>query len=288
MKGIILAGGSGTRLYPITKGISKQLMPIYDKPMVYYPLTTLIQAGIREILIITTPEDRDSFERLLGDGSAWGIELTYAVQPSPDGLAQAFIIGEDFIGDDDVALVLGDNIFDGAQLGRALKACANPDGGIVFAYEVSDPERYGVVEFDADNRAVSIEEKPVVPKSNFAVVGLYFYDNRVVEIAKSIKPSERGELEITSVNEAYLQAGALTVQRLDRGDVWLDTGTIDSMSEASSYVEVLQKRTGNIIGSPEVAAYRAGFITAAELMELGESLKKSGYGHYLLRAAGER
>ena len=288
MKGIILAGGSGTRLYPITKGISKQLMPIYDKPMVYYPLTTLIQAGIREILIITTPEDRDSFERLLGDGSAWGIELTYAVQPFPDGLAQAFIIGEDFIGDDDVALVLGDNIFDGAQLGRALKACSDPDGGIVFAYEVSDPERYGVVEFDADNRAVSIEEKPAEPKSNFAVVGLYFYDNKVVEIAKSIKPSERGELEITSVNEAYLNAGALTVQRLDRGDVWLDTGTIDSMSEASSYVEVLQKRTGIIIGSPEVAAHRAGFISTEQLVELGEGLKKSGYGNYLLRAAGDR
>lgn len=284
MKGIILAGGSGTRLYPITKGISKQLMPIYDKPMVYYPLTTLIQAGIREILIITTPEDRDSFERLLGDGSAWGIELTYAVQPSPDGLAQAFIIGEDFIGEDDVALVLGDNIFDGAQLGRALKACADPDGGIVFAYEVTDPERYGVVEFDADNRAVSIEEKPAHPKSNFAVVGLYFYDNRVVEIAKSIKPSERGELEITSVNAAYLNTGALTVQRLDRGDVWLDTGTIDSMSEASSYVEVLQKRTGNIIGSPEVAAHRAGFITTDQLVELGEGLKKSGYGNYLLQS----
>jgi len=284
MKGIILAGGSGTRLYPITKGISKQLMPIYDKPMVYYPLTTLIQAGIREILIITTPEDRDSFERLLGDGSAWGIELTYAVQPSPDGLAQAFIIGEDFIGEDDVALVLGDNIFDGAQLGRALKACADPDGGIVFAYEVSDPERYGVVEFDADNRAVSIEEKPARPKSNFAVVGLYFYDNRVVEIAKSIKPSERGELEITSVNAAYLNTGALTVQRLGRGDVWLDTGTIDSMSEASSYVEVLQKRTGNIIGSPEVAAHRAGFITTDQLVELGEGLKKSGYGNYLLQS----
>lgn len=287
MKGIILAGGSGTRLYPITKGISKQLMPIYDKPMVYYPLTTLIQAGINDILIITTPEDSASFERLLGDGSSWGINLTYAVQPSPDGLAQAFIIGEEFIGDDDVALVLGDNIFDGAQLGRALKQCSNPDGGIVFAYEVSDPERYGVVEFDAANKAVSIEEKPTAPKSNFAVVGLYFYDNRVVDIAKSIKPSSRGELEITSVNDAYLQQGALTVQRLDRGDVWLDTGTIDSMSEASSYVEVLQKRTGNIIGSPEVAAYREGFITSSELVVLGEELKKSGYGNYLMRVAGE-
>ncbi|ALP49109.1 glucose-1-phosphate thymidylyltransferase RfbA [Corynebacterium glutamicum] len=287
MKGIILAGGSGTRLYPITKGISKQLMPIYDKPMVYYPLTTLIQAGINDVLIITTPEDSASFERLLGDGSSWGINLTYAVQPSPDGLAQAFIIGEEFIGDDDVALVLGDNIFDGAQLGHALKQCSSPDGGIVFAYEVSDPERYGVVEFDAANKAVSIEEKPTAPKSNFAVVGLYFYDNRVVDIAKSIKPSSRGELEITSVNDAYLQQGALTVQRLDRGDVWLDTGTIDSMSEASSYVEVLQKRTGNIIGSPEVAAYREGFITSSELVVLGEELKKSGYGNYLMRVAGE-
>src|SRR5699024_9960534 len=247
-----------------------------------------IQAGIKDILIITTPEDSDSFKRLLGDGSSWGINLTYAVQPSPDGLAQAFIIGEDFIGDDDVALVLGDNIFDGAQLGHALKQCSSPDGGIVFAYEVSDPERYGVVEFDAANKAVSIEEKPTAPKSNFAVVGLYFYDNRVVDIAKSIKPSSRGELEITSVNDAYLQQGALTVQRLDRGDVWLDTGTIDSMSEASSYVEVLQKRTGNIIGSPEVAAYREGFISAERLVELGEGLKKSGYGNYLLRAAGEK
>ena len=287
MKGIILAGGSGTRLYPITKGISKQLMPIYDKPMVYYPLTTLIQAGIKDILIITTPEDSEAFNRLLGDGTDWGINISYAVQPSPDGLAQAFIIGEEFIGDDDVALVLGDNIFDGAQLGQALKQCSDPDGGIVFAYEVSDPERYGVVEFDAENRAVSIEEKPANPKSNFAVVGLYFYDNRVVEIAKSIEPSERGELEITSVNEAYLKQGALTVQRLDRGDVWLDTGTIDSMSEASSYVEVLQKRTGNIIGSPEVAAFREGFLNADQLTELGEGLKKSGYGNYLLRAAGE-
>ena len=283
MKGIILAGGSGTRLYPITKGISKQLMPIYDKPMVYYPLTTLIQAGINDVLIITTPGDNDSFKRLLGNGSSWGISLSYAVQPTADGLAQAFIIGEDFIGDDDVALVLGDNIFDGAQLGRALKQCSNPDGGIVFAYEVSDPERYGVVEFDAANKAVSIEEKPTAPKSNFAVVGLYFYDNRVVDIAKNIEPSERGELEITSVNDAYLQQGALTVQRLDRGDVWLDTGTIDSMSEASSYVEVLQKRTGNIIGSPEVAAYREGFITSSELVVLGEELKKSGYGNYLMR-----
>lgn len=287
MKGIILAGGSGTRLYPITKGISKQLMPIYDKPMVYYPLTTLIQAGIKDILIITTPEDSEAFHRLLGDGTDWGIKISYAVQPSPDGLAQAFIIGEEFIGDDDVALVLGDNIFDGAQLGRALKECSDPEGGIVFAYEVSDPERYGVVEFDAENRAVSIEEKPADPKSNFAVVGLYFYDNRVVEIAKSIEPSERGELEITSVNEAYLKQGALTVQRLDRGDVWLDTGTIDSMSEASSYVEVLQKRTGNIIGSPEVAAFREEFITSEKLTELGEELKKSGYGNYLLRVAGE-
>ncbi|WP_080793192.1 glucose-1-phosphate thymidylyltransferase RfbA [Corynebacterium pacaense] len=287
MKGIILAGGSGTRLYPITRGISKQLMPIYDKPMIYYPLTTLIQAGIREILIITTPEDSQSFIRLLGDGSAWGISLEYAVQPSPDGLAQAFIIGADFIGDDDVALVLGDNIFDGAQLGHALKQCVDPEGGIVFAYEVSDPERYGVVEFDAGNRAVSIEEKPAAPKSNFAVVGLYFYDNRVVEIAHGITPSERGELEITSVNEAYLNRGALTVQRLERGDVWLDTGTIDSMSEASAYVEVLQKRTGTIIGSPEVAAYRQGFIDAPQLASLGEQLRKSGYGTYLLRAANE-
>ena len=287
MKGIILAGGSGTRLYPITKGISKQLMPIYDKPMVYYPLTTLIQAGISEVLIITTPEDSAGFERLLGDGSAWGISLSYAQQPSPDGLAQAFIIGEEFIGDDCVALVLGDNIFDGAQLGHALQQCVDPTGGIVFAYEVSDPERYGVVEFDQDFRAVSIEEKPAAPKSNFAVVGLYFYDNAVVEIAKSIQPSERGELEITAVNEEYLKRGLLTVQRLDRGDVWLDTGTIDSMSEASSYVEVLQKRTGLVIGSPEVAAFRQGFIDATQLVALGRDLEKSGYGTYLLRVAGE-
>lgn len=282
MKGIILAGGSGTRLYPITKGISKQLMPIYDKPMVYYPLSTLIQAGIREILIITTPEDEPQFRRLLGDGSDWGLTLEYAVQPSPDGLAQAFIIGEEFIGDDSVALVLGDNIFDGRHF---LDHVDEPDGGTVFAYQVSDPERYGVVEFDESLTAVSIEEKPTNPKSNYAVVGLYFYDNDVVDIAKSIRPSARGELEITSVNEEYLRRGKLKVQRLSRGDVWLDTGTIDSMSEASAYVEVLQKRTGNIIGSPEVAAFRAGIITSNQLLALSEPLMKSGYGAYLRRIA---
>lgn len=287
MKGIILAGGSGTRLYPITQGISKQLMPIYDKPMIYYPLSTLIQAGIREILVITTPEDSPAFRRLLGDGSQWGLMIDYAHQPSPDGLAQAFLIGEDFIGDDDVALALGDNIFDGYHFTTTLADCRNPEGGTVFAYEVSDPERYGVVEFSADGRALSIEEKPAVPKSNYAVVGLYFYDNRVVEIAKGITPSERGELEITAVNDAYLQSGDLHVQRLQRGDVWLDTGTFDSMSEASSYVEVIQKRTGQVIGSPEVAAYREGFIDAAVLETLAQPLLKSGYGEYLLAAARE-
>lgn len=287
MKGIILAGGSGTRLYPITKGISKQLMPIYDKPMVYYPLTTLIQAGIRDILIITTPEDSEAFKRLLGDGSDWGIHLSYAIQPSPDGLAQAFLIGEDFIGEDSVALVLGDNIFDGHQLSSSLRDCLDPLGGTVFAYEVSDPERYGVVEFDDDDNAVSIEEKPTEPLSNYAVVGLYFYDNRVIDIAKSITPSARGELEITSVNEAYLRLGALKVKRLDRGDVWLDTGTIDSMSEASAYVEVIQKRTGTVIGSPEVAAYQSGFISTEQIEKLADPLMKSGYGNYLLNAAGD-
>ena len=285
MKGIILAGGSGTRLYPITQGISKQLMPIYDKPMIYYPLSTLISAGIREILIITTPEDRANFERLLGDGSHLGIMLHYAEQPKPEGLAQAFLIGEDFIGDDSVALVLGDNIFDGSGIAQVLGQVRDIDGGAIFAYEVSDPQRYGVVEFDVDGTALSIEEKPDEPKSNFAVVGLYFYDNDVVEIAKSITPSARGELEITSVNEAYLRRGHLKVHRLHRGDVWLDTGTIDSMSEASSYVEVLQKRTGTVIGSPEVAAYREGFIDAAQLRALGEAVLKSGYGRYLIDAA---
>lgn len=287
MKGIILAGGSGTRLYPITKGISKQLMPIYDKPMVYYPLSTLIQAGIREILIITTPEDSAAFERLLGDGSQLGLMLSYAVQPQPEGLAQAFIIGEEFIGDDDVALVLGDNIFDGHGFSTALAECRIPDGGIIFAYEVSDPQRYGVVEFDDSGQALSIEEKPAEPKSNHAVVGLYFYDNSVVEIAKTIKPSARGELEITAINDAYLKQGKLHVKQLLRGDVWLDTGTVDSMSEASAYVEVLQKRTGTIIGSPEVAAYREGFINAATLSELAGPLEKSGYGAYLHTAARE-
>lgn len=283
MKGIILAGGSGTRLWPITKGISKQLMPIYDKPMVYYPLTTLMAAGIKDILIITTPEDQSQFQRLLGDGTQWGINLTYAVQPSPDGLAQAFIIGEEFIGDDKVALVLGDNIFHGQKLSESLKQCVDPDGGIVFAYEVSDPERYGVVEFDENRKAVSIEEKPTQPKSNFAVVGLYFYDNDVVEIAKNVKPSDRGEIEITSINEEYLHRGKLAVTTLSQGDVWLDTGTIDSMTDASDYVRVLQTRTGQIIGSPEGVAYEEGFITREQVNALAEPLVKSGYGKYLAR-----
>jgi glucose-1-phosphate thymidylyltransferase len=281
MKGIILAGGSGTRLHPITKGISKQLMPIYDKPMVYYPLTTLMQAGIREILIITTPEDQSQFERLLGDGSQWGISLTYAAQPSPDGLAQAFIIGEEFIGTDKVALVLGDNIFHGSELDESLKTCTDPDGGIVFAYRVSDPERYGVVEFDEDMKAISVEEKPTQPKSNYAVVGLYFYDNDVVEIAKNIQPSERGELEITAVNDEYLRRHKLKVTLLDDGDVWLDTGTIDSLSDATDYVRVMQKRTGQIIGSPEKVAFQNHFIDQATLTGHSAALQKSGYGKYL-------
>lgn len=281
MKGIILAGGSGTRLWPITKGVSKQLVPVYDKPMVYYPLTTLMSAGIKDILIITTPEDQSQFQRLLGNGSQWGINLTYAVQPTPDGLAQAFIIGEEFIGKDKVALVLGDNIFHGHKLSESLKTCTDPEGGIVFAYQVSDPERYGVVEFNESNRAVSIEEKPSKPKSDYAVVGLYFYDNDVVEIAKNVQPSERGELEITSINEEYLRRDKLKVTTLNTGDVWLDTGTIDSMAEATDYVRVLQKRTGQIIGSPEVVARDEGFISTEQLHKLAETLKKSGYGNYL-------
>ena len=281
MKGIILAGGSGTRLHPITKAISKQLMPIYDKPMVYYPLTTLMQAGIKDILIITTPDDQPGFQRALGDGSQWGITLTYATQASPDGLAQAFIIGEEFIGNDKVALVLGDNIFYGSELDESLKQCTDPEGGIVFAYKVSDPERYGVVEFDENMNAVSVEEKPSQPKSNYAVVGLYFYDNDVVEIANNVQPSDRGELEITAVNDEYLKRGKLRVTKLDDGDVWLDTGTIDSLSDATDFVRVLQKRTGQIIGSPEMIAYEQGFIDSARLSEHAEALKKSGYGEYL-------
>lgn len=281
MKGIILAGGSGTRLWPITQAISKQLMPIYDKPMIYYPLNTLMQAGINDILIITTPEDQAQFMRLLGNGSQWGISIQYAIQPSPDGLAQAFIIGEDFIGNDKVALILGDNIFHGDALDNSLKDCTNPNGGYVFAYEVSDPERYGVVEFDNNRTALSIEEKPAKPKSNFAVVGLYFYDNDVVEIAKNIEPSNRGELEITSVNGEYLRRGKLNVQTLERGDVWLDTGTIASLNDATDYVRVIQNRTGQIIGSPEKTAFENGWITAQKLAELKKPLEKSGYGEYL-------
>lgn len=281
MKGIILAGGSGTRLWPITKAISKQLMPIYDKPMIYYPLTTLMQAGIRDILIITTPDDQAGFQRLLGDGSQWGINLEYAVQPKPEGLAQAFIIGEEFIGGDKVALVLGDNIFYGAALDDSLRACTDPDGGIVFAYKVSDPERYGVVEFDNQNQAVSIEEKPVQPKSNFAVVGIYFYDNNVIEIAKKVQPSARGELEITSINAEYLRRGKLKVQTLDNGDVWLDTGTISSLTDAEDFVRVVQTRTGQIVGSPEKTAFQNDWINRQQLDEIAAKLKKSGYGEYL-------
>lgn len=281
MKGIILAGGSGSRLWPITKAISKQLMPIYDKPMIYYPLTTLMQAGIRDILVITTPDDQAGFQRLLGDGAQWGINLQYAIQPSPDGLAQAFIIGEEFIGNDKVALVLGDNIFYGAALDDSLRACTDPDGGVVFAYKVSDPERYGVVDFDDDNHAVSIEEKPAQPKSNFAVVGLYFYDNDVVEIAKNVQPSDRGELEITSVNAEYLRRGKLKVQTLDNGDVWLDTGTISSLTDAEDFVRVVQNRTGQVVGSPEKTAHINGWVTDEQLAELAAPLKKSGYGNYL-------
>lgn len=282
MKGIILAGGSGTRLYPITKGISKQLMPIYDKPMVYYPLGTLMQAGISEILIITTPQDSESYQRLLGDGKDLGITLTYAVQPSPDGLAQAFIIGEEFIGQDKVALILGDNIFHGHGFGNSLQACTDPDGGIVFAYQVSDPERYGVVDFDENMKAVSIEEKPKDPKSNYAVVGLYFYDNDVIEIAKTISPSDRGELEITTVNEEYLKRGKLKVQIMDRGSAWLDTGTFESMNQAATFVEVIEKRTGLKIGCIEEIAHEQGFINDQQLEALAQPLLKSGYGQYLM------
>jgi glucose-1-phosphate thymidylyltransferase len=281
MKGIILAGGSGTRLHPLTLAVSKQLMPVYDKPMIYYPLSILMQAGIREILIITTPHDAPLFQKLLGDGSRLGCEFTYNIQENPEGLAQAFILGEEFIGDDSVALILGDNIFYGSSMAKVLQESKDPSGGVVFAYRVSDPERYGVVEFDANMKALSIEEKPAEPKSGYAVPGLYFYDNRVVEIAKNLKPSPRGELEITDVNKQYLEWGELEVGVLDRGTAWLDTGTFASLQQAGQFVEVIEERQGLKVGCIEEIAYEQGFIDADQLKQIAEPLMKSGYGTYL-------
>jgi glucose-1-phosphate thymidylyltransferase len=287
MKGIILAGGSGTRLYPLTIAVSKQLMPVYDKPMIYYPLSTLMLAGIREILIITTPQDQEGFKKLLGDGSKLGCRFEYVVQPSPDGLAQAFILGEQFIGKDPVALVLGDNIFYGSGMGTLLRQKANPDGAVVFAYQVHDPERYGVVEFDKDFRVLSIEEKPEQPKSKYAVPGLYFYDNSVVEIARNQKPSPRGELEITDVNKTYLERSKLEVGVLDRGTAWLDTGTFDSLIEAGEFIHVIEKRQGLKVGCIEEVAYRNGWIDDARMEELAAYYAKSGYGAYLKSLIGQ-
>ena len=287
MKGIILAGGTGSRLWPITQGVSKQLLPVYDKPMIHYPLATLMAAGLREILVITTPEDRDSFERLLGNGSGWGMEIEYAIQPRPEGLAQAFLIAEDFLSGDAAALILGDNLFYGPRLGKHLASLTDISGGHVFAYEVANPSEYGVVEFDGDGVALSIEEKPAKPKSNFAVPGLYFYDSSVVEVAKGITPSGRGELEITAVNDYYLRKGSLTVTVLERGTAWLDTGTFRSLQDAGEFVRVMEDRTGTKIGCVEEIAWRNGWIDQVQLKRLAEPLMKSGYGQYLAALASK-